>query len=90
MEETFPFDGRTEFRDPETGARLTAGRAEAWREAYLAELAALRDRLRLECRRPGWSFLAHHTSRPPTEVLLALHARLAAMAPHAGVAGGAS
>ena len=27
-EETFPYSGRTEFSDPETGEKLTAGRAE--------------------------------------------------------------
>ncbi|SON56557.1 hypothetical protein HDIA_3016 [Hartmannibacter diazotrophicus] len=89
-EETFPFGGRTEFRDPESGERLTAGRAEAWRDLYLEKLAGLRDLLRQETRRPGWSFVAHHTDRAPSEVLLALHQRLAAMAPHAGVAGGAA
>ncbi|MBH0236659.1 DUF58 domain-containing protein [Methylobrevis albus] len=90
VEETFPFDGRTEFVDPETGGRITAGRAESWRAAYLDVLAAHRDRLRQEAGRPGWSFAVHHTDRSPNEVLLALHARLAEMAPHAGVAGGES
>lgn len=78
IEETFPFAGRTEFLDPETGGRLTAGRAEAWRTGYLAALAHHRDLLRSATRLPGWSFLLHHTDRPPTETLLALHARLSA------------
>jgi uncharacterized protein (DUF58 family) len=78
VEETFPFAGRTEFRDPETGERITAGRAEAWRTGYLEALAEQRARLRAATRLPGWSFLVHHTDRSPTEVLLALHARLAA------------
>lgn len=78
IEETFPFLGRTEFRDPESGARLTAGRAEAWRTGYLAALARHRDRLRAAMRLPGWSFALHHTDRPPAEVLLALHGRLTA------------
>lgn len=78
VEETFPFVGRTEFRDPETGGRVTAGRAEAWRAGYVAALARHRDRLRAAMRLPGWSFAVHHTDRPPTEALLALHGRLAA------------
>jgi uncharacterized protein (DUF58 family) len=78
VEETFPFAGRAEFRDPETGARLTAGRAEAWRTGYLDALAHQRDLLRTATRPAGWSFLVHHTDRPPAEVLLALHARLSA------------
>jgi uncharacterized protein (DUF58 family) len=76
VEETFPFTGRTEFRDPETGARITAGRAEAWRHGYLDALAAQRETLRIATRAAGSSFLVHHTDRPPAEALLALHARL--------------
>jgi uncharacterized protein (DUF58 family) len=78
IEETFPYLGRTEFTDPETGARITAGRAEAWRTGYLAALARHRDRLRAATRLPGWSFLVHHTDRPPADVLLTLHGRLSA------------
>lgn len=75
-EETFPYLGRTEFHDPESGDRLTTGRAESWRDAYRAELSAHRDALRDLTRRIGWSFLVHHTDRPAAEPLLALHARL--------------
>ncbi|HUG61047.1 MAG TPA: DUF58 domain-containing protein, partial [Methylomirabilota bacterium] len=78
VEETFPFSGRTEFRDPESGERITAGRAEAWRKGYHDALAAHRDTLRAATRAGGWSFLIHHTDRPPSEVLLALHGRLSA------------
>ncbi|MCW5715219.1 MAG: DUF58 domain-containing protein [Bauldia sp.] len=76
VEETFPFGGRTEFVDPETGTKVTVGRAEAWRAAYQQRLASLRDRLRLHARRLDWTFLVHRTDRPATEPLLALHARL--------------
>jgi uncharacterized protein (DUF58 family) len=77
IEETFPFAGRTEFRDPETGLRHVVGKAEQYRDDYQARLAALRDRLSLLCRRLDWTFLIHRTDRPATEPLLALHARLA-------------
>ncbi|MBN9022379.1 MAG: DUF58 domain-containing protein [Rhizobiales bacterium] len=77
IEETFPFTGRTEFLDPETGARHVVGRAEQYRQDYQARLAALRERLSLICRRLDWTFLVHRTDRPATEPLLALHARLA-------------
>jgi uncharacterized protein (DUF58 family) len=77
VEETFPFTGRTEFRDPETGERVTAGRAEAWRSGYAEALGRLRATLREATRPAGWSFLVHHTDRPAAEVLLALHGRLA-------------
>lgn len=78
IEETFPFAGRTEFRDPETGLTIKAGRAEAWRAAYHARLAAHRATLTDRTARLGWTFLVHHTDRPAAEPLLALHARLAA------------
>jgi uncharacterized protein (DUF58 family) len=77
IEETFPFAGRTEFCDPETGIRHVVGRAEQYRDDYHARLAALRERLMLLCRRLDWTFLIHRTDRPATEPLLALHARLA-------------
>ncbi len=77
IEETFPFAGRTEFRDPETGALITAGRAEGWREAYRDRLAAHREAIRLIARRAGWSFILHHTDKPASGALLALRACLA-------------
>jgi uncharacterized protein (DUF58 family) len=76
-EEIFPYAGRTEFVDPETGDRYLASRAEFYREEYRARLAALREHLRAANNRAGWTFLVHRTDRPPTEPLLALHARLA-------------
>lgn len=76
IEETFPFAGRTEFVDPETGLRHVVGRAEAYRDAYRERLALLRDRLSARARRHGWTFLIHRTDRPATEPLLALHAWL--------------
>lgn len=76
IEETFPYAGRTEFRDPETGAIYTVGRAEQIGVDYRQRLLARRDHLAATCRRLGWSYLVHHTDRPATEPLLALHARL--------------
>lgn len=76
IEETFPFAGRTEFFDPETGLRHTVGRAEQYRADYQARLAVHRDHLSMVCRRLNWTFLIHRTDRPATEPLLTLHARL--------------
>jgi uncharacterized protein (DUF58 family) len=75
-EERFPYSGRTEFRDPETGARLTAGRAEALKADYERLFAAQRATLADRCRHVGWSFTVHHTDRLASEALLALHRRL--------------
>ncbi len=84
-EETFPYSGRTEFVDPETGARHLATRAELYRAEYQARLQALREHLGAVNRRAGWTFLVHRTDRPASEPLLALHARLAdRQANHAG------
>jgi uncharacterized protein (DUF58 family) len=77
IEETFPFSGRVEFRDPESGARYVAGRAEQYRDDYRARLTALRERLALVCGRIDGTFLVHRTDRPATQPLLAVHARLA-------------
>lgn len=76
IEETFPFSGRTEFRDPESGNRLTAGRAEEWRKAYADRLNAQREAIRNLALKAGWTFVLHHTDRPASEPLLLLHSRL--------------
>ena len=76
IEETFPYTGRTEFRDPESGARQLLGRAEGVRAAYQRLLAVRRDRLSAAARRRGGSFLVHRTDEPATVPLLALYARL--------------
>lgn len=75
-EETFPFSGRVEFREPESGATLTIGRAETVRAEYVARVAAHRAAIRHEAERHIWSFLVHRTDRPASELLLALHARM--------------
>jgi len=77
-EETFPYWGRIEFVEPEDGRRITAGRAENWRADYNAQIAQHRAAIRSETDRLGWSFSVHRTDRPPSELLLALHARIGA------------
>jgi uncharacterized protein (DUF58 family) len=77
IEETFPYAGRTEFIDPESGVRHVVSRAEQYRDDYRNRLAALREYLRTLCGRLDWTFIVHRTDRPATEPLLALHARLA-------------
>ncbi|WP_018183743.1 DUF58 domain-containing protein [Kaistia granuli] len=84
VEEIFPYAGRTEFRDPESGALYTIGRAEQIGEEYRNRLLARRETLAATCRRLGWSYLTHRTDRPATEPLLALHARLSARVTEGG------
>lgn len=76
IEETFPFDGRVEFHDPERGTKLTTGRAESWRQAYYNRLEAHRAEIRDMAKRAGWTYVLHHTDRPAAEPLLVLHSAL--------------
>lgn len=75
-EETLPYEGRTEFLALEGGVSWIADRAESLRARYQARLKAHRDELQALATRLGWSFLVHHTDRPPTEPLLTLIMRL--------------
>ena len=75
-EETFPYSGRVEFSEPETGQMITAGRAENWRADYEARLKRHREELLAEAKRLAWSFTIHRTDRPANELLLALHGRI--------------
>ena len=84
-EETFPFSGRVEFFDPEDGHSITVGRAEAWRAEYQTRIERHRAEIRAETDRLGWSFIVHRTDRPASELLLALHTRMAAVTGGTGV-----
>ena len=75
-EELFPFNGRTEFRDPETGGALTYGRAETIRGEYTALFAARGESLKDHCKRLGWNFVRHSTGSLASSALVALHLRL--------------
>jgi len=75
-EENFPYSGRTEFRDPETGAKLVAGRAETIAADYRRVWLARRENLAQGVRRLGWSYLAHRTDRLASEALAAAHVHL--------------
>ena len=75
-----PRPRRIEFVEPEGGGRITAGRAETWRSDYTARVERHRAAIRAETDRLGWSFAIHRTDRPPSELLLALHARIGAAA----------
>lgn len=92
VEESFPFEGRTEFVGPQTGLHLLSGRAETLRDAYRQRLREHRDALQGLAARIGGTFLVHHTDKPPYLTLLALHGALTAerdsnVAPRQGMAG---
>ena len=76
VEETFPFEGHTEFADVDSRERLRVGEAQSFRPIYAARLVAHRDRIREACARRGWSFALHRTDGPASAALLALRTRL--------------
>lgn len=78
-EEMFPYNGRTEFADPETGAKLVSGRAENVREDYRRAYLARRESLGQSLRHLGWTFLSHRTDRLASEALVAVHMYLSGM-----------
>ena len=82
-EETFPYAGRTEFTDPETGEKLTAGRAEMLGDDYRRLYAARRQELAGWCGRLGWSFTVNHTDRLASEALVRVHMAMSAEGGHA-------
>ncbi|KQV64531.1 DUF58 domain-containing protein [Rhizobium sp. Root1220] len=78
-EELFPYNGRTEFTDPETGSKLTSGRAENIRDAYSRAYLARRDELGQALRHIGWTFVSHRTDHLASEALVAVHMYLSGM-----------
>lgn len=82
-EESFPYTGRTEFSDPETGEKLTAGRAETLAEDYRRLYTARREELAAWCKRLGWSYTVHHTDRPASEALVSVHLAMSEPTDHA-------
>ncbi|MEJ6783955.1 DUF58 domain-containing protein [Aminobacter sp. Piv2-1] len=77
-EESFPYSGRTEFTDPETGDKLTAGRAEQLATAYRNLYQARRQELGAWCKRLGWSYTVNHTDRLASEALVHVHMAMTA------------
>lgn len=76
-EADFPFAGRTEFRDPVSGAVLIAGQAQTYAEEYRRLYQAQREFLRETCTKLGWSFITSSTDKPAAQALTTLHGFLA-------------
>ncbi len=76
-EADFPFAGRTEFRDPVSGAVLIAGQAQTYAEEYRRLYQAQRAFLRETCTKFGWSFITSPTDKPAAQALTTLHGFLA-------------
>ncbi len=90
-EETFPYAGRVEFLDPESGERVRAGSAQSYRDGYTDLFAAHGLAIREAATRLGWSYTTHHTDRLASQALVAMHGNLGSVpAAHARVADPAS
>jgi uncharacterized protein (DUF58 family) len=76
VEEAFPYAGRLEFRDPESGVTWLTEKADGLRAEYQARLEARRALIRSFARAEGSSFAVHHTDRSAAEGLLFLQSRL--------------
>ncbi|MCB1386238.1 MAG: DUF58 domain-containing protein [Nitratireductor sp.] len=75
-EAVFPYAGRIEFRDPETGHALNLGSAQTVRQDYERLFAAHTQLLADYCARLGWSHTLHHTDRLASQALQSLHIAL--------------
>ena len=83
VEEDFPYAGRKDFFDPETGTRIAAGRAQTVATEYRAAFQARREMLKAAAKQHGWSYTVSRTDKPVTATLLTLHTAFSA----AGVSG---
>ena len=77
-EETFPYAGRIEFSDPETGESITTGNASAIRKDYEDLFAARVQTLRATATKLGWSHTLHRTDNLASQALISLHMHLSA------------
>jgi uncharacterized protein (DUF58 family) len=78
VEEDFPYAGRKDFYDPESGTRISAGRAQTVADEYRAEFLARRELLRNAAKQHGWSYTVSRTDKPVTATLLTLHSAFSA------------
>ncbi len=72
-EESFPYQGRVEFKDMQQRDKVVVENASELRERYLAEFAARKQKLSDACRHLHWGHLVHHTDRSARSGLLNIH-----------------
>lgn len=72
-EELFPYSGRTEFSDPESGEIIIIGRAETYAQDYQKLYQTRRSELIDFCRRRGWSYTISRTDKPVSQALSHIH-----------------
>jgi uncharacterized protein (DUF58 family) len=77
-EENFPYSGRTEFVDPESGVKLTAGRADTLAAEYRQLYIARREELTRFAKSRGWSYTTTKTDGLASAALVQLFGALSA------------
>jgi uncharacterized protein (DUF58 family) len=77
-EENFPYLGRTEFIDPESGLKLTAGRADTLASQYRQLYIARREELTRYAKSRGWSYVTTKTDGLASLALVQLFGALSA------------
>lgn len=83
IEETFPFEGRLQFIDPESHETFLAGRAEAYARRYKWALEQHKTELRRQARTRGWTYRLYHTGAPLASLVLPLLLNLTQVMPAA-------
>ena len=76
-EETFPFEGRTEFLEYAGAGKLTLGKAQSLRDRYRDRLEEHREGLKQLLRRMGWTYMLHHTDQSAQNCLMSLYGLIA-------------
>lgn len=79
-EQRFPYAGRVEFNDPETGQRLTAGNAQLLHDRYERLFADHVDQVSALARAMGWTHTVHRTDQLASQALVRLHVHLSEQA----------
>lgn len=76
VEESFPFDGRTEFRSMTGAIRFETLRARGLKQAYLDKLADRKDAIASLSKQTGWQVYCHHTDQSAQPALMWLYSAL--------------
>lgn len=75
-EESFPFEGRVEFKDMQSSERVMVENAGELRAKYSAAFNGRKAQLDGLCRQLNWGHIIHHTDRSSREGLLNIHSFL--------------
>lgn len=75
-EETFPYEGHTEFVEYRGSSKLPIGKPQTLRDAYRQKFLAHRTGLADLARRLGWTFMVHHSNEPAGRCLMPLYGAL--------------